>query len=152
MAKKVYISCPISVSQGVLDKFSFTLGEIPDVLPRFWVRGSKYEQSLFDNSDAYLFILPNNRFECMSGELPIGLKSELKEAYDSGKKIYIGYIAKDGTYNTYSASTNGRDIKGIPGTTHDLYTWATSLMKPIVKVSSQLKSVDLDERLVLMLG
>lgn len=152
MTKKVYISCPISVSQGVLDKFSYTLGEISNVLPRFWVRGSNYEQGLFNNSDAYLFILPNNRFECVSGELPIGLKRELKEAYDSGKKIYVGYIAKDGTYNIYSASTNGRDIKGIPGTTHDLYTWATSETKPIVKVSSQPKSVDLDERLVLMLG
>jgi hypothetical protein len=124
--KTVYISCPISVSESILDRFAKTVETTPKVSARYWTRGTRYDQKFFDTSNAYLFILPHNKFECENGELPIGLKRELVEAYESGKKIYVGYIAKDGGYNIYSAHTNGRSIRGIAGTTHDLYDWATS--------------------------
>jgi hypothetical protein len=140
----MYISCPIAVNELVLDKFADTVELIPNVVARKWERGSRYDQRYFDTSDAYLFILPGNKFECVSGELPIGLKRELESAYDSDKKIYVGYIAKDGSYNIYSADTNGRNIKGIAGTTHDLYDWATSESKQEV-------GIELDPRLLLIL-
>lgn len=163
MSKSVYISCPIAVSQSVLDEFAETVELIPNVVARYWERGTRYDQRYFDTSDAYLFILPGNKFDCVSGELPIGLKRELQDAYESGKKIYVGYIAKDGCYNIYSADTNGRNIKGIAGTTHDLYDWANSTTgyalpkyDPITFEEKKAKvdtgNIALDSRLVLMLA
>ena len=163
MSKSVYISCPIAVSESVLDKFADTVELVSNVVARYWERGTKYDQRYFDTSDAYLFILPGNKFECVSGELPIGLKRELEAAYESGKKIYVGYIAKDGSYNIYSAETNGRNIRGIAGTTHDLYNWASSTTgyalpkyDPITFEEKKAKvdtgNIALDSRLVLMLA
>jgi hypothetical protein len=118
--KRIYISCPIAVDKKVLVDFSKLVDAINGLTSCYWERGSIYDQNMFDTSDAYLFILPYNRFKADNSDLPIGLRRELLSAYKTGKKIFIGYITKSGEYTVYSAKTNGSDIEGIPGTTHEI--------------------------------
>ena len=118
--KRIYISCPISVDEDVLDEFCDLVDSIYGLTSYHWERGSRYDQRMFDTSDAYLFILPNNKFKASYHDLPIGLKRELGVAYDTGKPIFVGYITKFGEYSIYSAKTNGCDIEGIPGTTNNI--------------------------------
>jgi len=118
--KRIYISCPIAVDEDVLDEFSELVNGIEGLTSYHWERGTRYDQRMFDTSDAYLFILPNNRFEANNTQLPIGLKRELEAAYKTGKKIFVGYQTKSGEKAIYSATTNGFHIGGIAGTTHEI--------------------------------
>lgn len=118
--KRIYISCPIAVDEDVLDEFADLVDSIDGLTSYHWERGTRYDQRMFDTSDAYLFILPYNKFKASYHELPIGLKRELGAAYDTGKQIFVGYITKSGEFAIYSARTNGNDIEGIPGTTNEI--------------------------------
>jgi len=118
--KRIYISCPIAVDEEVLDEFAELVDSIDGLTSYHWERGTRYDQRMFDTSDAYLFILPYNKFKASYHELPIGLKRELGVAYGTGKKIFVGYITKSGEFAIYSAKTNGNDIEGIPGTTNEI--------------------------------
>jgi hypothetical protein len=118
--KQIYISCPITVDEDVLDEFVELVDGIEGLTSYHWERGTIYSQRMFDTSDAYLFILPNNRFEANNTQLPIGLKKELEAAYKTGKKIFVGYQTKSGEKAIYSATTNGFHIGGIAGTTHEI--------------------------------
>jgi hypothetical protein len=90
-------------------------------MARYWKRGGEYSQTYFDQSDAFVFILPDNKFKASNHELPIGLKRELARAFALGKKIFIGYQTRSGEYTFYLAKTNGQDIEGVPGTTNEIY-------------------------------
>jgi len=118
--KRIYISCPIAVDEEVLDEFADLVDSIDGLTSYHWERGTRYDQKMFDTSDAYLFILPYNKFKAGNSELPIGLKRELDAAHKTGKKIFVGYITKSGEFAIYLASSNGYYIEGIPGTTHEI--------------------------------
>lgn len=165
MSKSVYISisCPISVSKSVLDKFVDIVELIPNVVARYWERGTRYNQKDFDTSDAYLFILPDNKIECATHELPVGLKKELLAAHKSGKNIYIGYISRNGSYNIYHTFTDDSYIRGLAGTSSHFSNWANSTTgyalpkyDPITFEEKKAKvdpgNIVLDSRLVLMLA
>ena len=156
--KGIYISCPIAVSQSTFDKYIDLIYDHNGFMARYWERGGEYSQTYFDQSDAFVFILPDNKFKAANHELPIGLKRELARAYVLGKKIFVGYQTKSGDYAFYSAITNGRYIEGVPGTTHEIYNL-------VDKVSEESESYDriydklikdidhsFDERVLLMLA
>jgi hypothetical protein len=124
--KGIYISCPIAVSQSTFDEYIDLINDHNGFMARYWKRGGEYSQTYFDQSDAFVFILPDNKFKAANYELPIGLKRELARAYELGKKIFIGYQIKSGDYAFYSARTNGHYIEGVPGTTHEIYNLVDS--------------------------
>lgn len=159
--KRIYISCPISVDEDVLDRFAEVVEDIDGLSEYHWERGMRYDQRMFDTSDAYLFILPYNKFKATNDELPIGLKRELQSAHQTGKKIFVGYITKSADFAIYSARTNGRDIEGIPGTTHEISSLGLDveeLPKYNPETFEEIKSIkgntnySFDERALLMLG
>lgn len=119
--KHIYISCPIAVKQSIFDEYIDLINEHDNFVARYWERGTGYSEKYFDGSDAFVFVLPDNKFKAANHELPIGLKRELARAYALGKKIFVGYQTKSGEYAIYSAITNGQYIEGVPGTTHEIY-------------------------------
>ena len=118
--KHIYISCPIAVKQSIFDEYIDLINEHDNFVARYWERGTGYSEKYFDGSDAFVFVLPDNKFKAANHELPIGLKRELARAYALGKKIFVGYQTKSGEYAIYSAITNGQYIEGVPGTTHEI--------------------------------
>jgi len=126
--KHIYISCPVAVKQSTFDEYIDLINDHVGLSARYWARGEVYSQSYFDKSDAFVFILPDNKFKAANYELPIGLKRELARAYELGKKIFIGYQIKSGDYAFYSARTNGHYIEGVPGTTHEIYKLAEDVL------------------------
>jgi hypothetical protein len=122
--KQIYISCPIAVHQYTFDEYIDLINDHKGFTARYWERGGEYSQTYFDSSDAFVFVLPDNKFKASNHELPIGLKRELARAFALGKKIFIGYQTRSGEYAFYLAKTNGRDIEGVPGTTNEIYKLA----------------------------
>ena len=119
MLSKVYISVPISVDWNTVTSFYRKLVN-GGFEVSVWDRKSKYDQREFDNSEAVVFLLPNNKFKAMVGELPIGVMSELSRAYAQCKKIYIGYETPAGEFNIYDSDTDGRSIRALKGTANNL--------------------------------
>lgn len=141
-ANKIFISAPISVD------WSTVLGFISSVnkegfTPRYWDRNTKYDQSEFDDCRSVVFILPKNKFDAYSEELPVGIKSELSRAYAQSKKIYVGYQTSTGSYNIYDADTNGKWIRATSGTANDIFG---ELKSEILK--SEIKNAKMAERVM----
>lgn len=135
MRNKVFISAPIAVGWSTVDEFRCVLenGGLVDV--RVWDRGTRYDQSDFDSSDAVVFILPKNKFSATQDELPIGLKSELSRAFAMGKEVFIGYVTSEGRHKIYSADTNGKWIKGNTGSAGSIFN-ALSAKKAWDKIAT----------------
>lgn len=160
--KQIYISCPIVVDEQILNRFASMVNGMVGLKEYHWGRRSnRYSEEKFYESDAYLFILPHNKFKASNDELPIGLKRELKTAHETGKRIFVGYITKSGDLSIYSARTNGRDIEGIPGTTHEISSLGLDvekLPKYDPETFEEIKSIkgninySFDERALLMLS
>ena len=119
MLSKVYISVPISVDWNTVTSFKRKLVN-GGFEVSVWDRKSKYDQREFDNSEAVVFLLPNNKFKAMSRELPIGLVNELSRAYAQNKKIYVGYETSAGEFNIYNSDTDGRYIHALSGSANNL--------------------------------
>lgn len=111
---KVFISAPISLDWSTVWSFGATAHKTCDVF--HWDRTSEYDQNLFDSCDTVIFLLPNNRFESRHIDLPTGLKSELRRAYEQSKNILLGYKNLFGEHQFFETETNGQYIKAIPGT------------------------------------
>lgn len=144
MIKEVYISCPISVDQSILDSFYDELYEIDNINPIYWERGGTYDPSMLEEAHACVFILPDNKFSAIGYELPAGVKKELARAYALGKRIYVGYIGKKA--QVYSAITNGVDIKGVAGTFKEILNFANNnVVKPSIMPPPPIHSYKLPE-------
>ena len=127
--RTLFISAPISTSWSTVGKFiEHASGMFSEVV--WWERNTPYSQRTFDNAGAVLFILPNNEFEATFSELPIGLKSELANAYAQDKHIYVGYMPSSTGRKPaiYQCKTDGKSIRGISGTAGSLYVEEDAIM------------------------
>lgn len=123
--RKVYVSCPMTVSQTVLDKTMKHLENL-GVAARAWERGTPYkEEDSIKYCDAFIIILPNNDFECFyPDKLPSGTKKELNLAYDLDKEIYLSYLPMDSDKPKIYCTNSHKDaldwqvdyIGGVAGT------------------------------------
>jgi hypothetical protein len=120
--RKVYVSCPMTVSQSVLDKTLKHLSNL-GVAARAWERGTPYkEENSIKYCDAFIVILPNNAFEYCLTILSSGTRKEILAADAIGKDIYICYTptasSKPQFYisDLFEATRGTVHIKGIQGT------------------------------------
>jgi hypothetical protein len=120
MLSKVYISVPITNDWDTVTSFKRRLKD-EGFEVSVWDRKSRYDQREFDNSEAVVFLLPNNKFKALGRELPNGLISELSRAYAQNKMIYVGYVTSAGEYNIYNSDTDGRYIHAISGSANNLF-------------------------------
>ena len=122
--KTVFISAPVSLKWSTVCDFDEAISEkskVP-VEIKAWDRKQEYIAENLDKSDAVIFLLPNNDFECTYIEMPTGLRMELARAYALNKPIFVGYKTRStGDYNIYSAETDGKSIEGIAGTAGSIY-------------------------------
>ena len=146
---KVFISAPISTDWSTVTKF-FQSVQNAGGEPVYWDRNTRYVQKDFDSCGSVVFILPNNKFARSQYGLPIGLKNELSRAFEMNKDIYVGYITSQGLHCIYRASTDGKDITGVSGTTYSLKR-ALEPIKAAEKIATNsrygLKDVDIDNYL-----
>lgn len=119
--KRIYISCPISVNEGVLETFSDIIDQEPQFESLYWFRGERYNNELILKAHGVLFILPRVQFDYNISSLPAGVKAELEIAINNNKPIFIGYITKNGEANIYNVSIVGNTIKGVAGTAGDIF-------------------------------
>lgn len=154
-SKRVYISCPISVPENVLNKFYNELYRITYIDPYYWERGTTYDPQMIVHADAVVFILPDTGFVANYFELPPGVRKELRYAYVNNKKIFLGYITRNGDYQFYEASVDENvSIRGIGGTYNEIYNFAkcrTHIPElPSFPVKSCELIIKLDRRLLLI--
>jgi len=120
-ANKVFVSAPISMDWSTVLEFYHKL-DSKGLDARLWNRDCSYDQKAFDDCGSIVFLLPNNKFNSISSQLPVGLKSELCRSFAQRKNIYVGYITSGGEYNIYEADTNGGcTINGISGTANSIF-------------------------------
>ena len=163
-ANKVFISAPISMDWSTVLKYETVLKK-KGFEVKYWDRYTKYDERPLDESDAVVFLLPNNSFKCSEYELPIGLRAELSRAYALDKPLFIGYIRSgDGQVSFYEADSNGKFIAGQAGTCNSLFDFGVVKgnsklieVKPLSPPSGILHYVDFvyesysDSRLLLLL-
>jgi hypothetical protein len=90
--RKVYVSCPMTVSQTVLDKTLKHLSYL-GVAARAWERGTLYkEEDSIKYCDAFIILLPENKFGTELYKIPSGTRKELLLAFSLNKEIYLSYI------------------------------------------------------------
>lgn len=120
--RKVYVSCPMTVSQTVLDKTMKHLENL-GVAARAWERGTPYkEEDSIKYCDAFIILLPENYFDYEVSCLPSETKKELCLAFSLNKQIFLSYIPKmSQTPNIYCVDMEYEDgellgINGLAGT------------------------------------
>lgn len=102
-----YVSCPLSVPQQTLDKYTQKLrGWITHDKVWWYQRGSAYKEVFFNkviqDADAFILVLPNNEFKLPIERLTAGCKRELIHALNNNKPTYLAYEAASG-FNIYEA-------------------------------------------------
>jgi hypothetical protein len=119
--KRIYISCPISVDEEVLETFSDIIDDETNFLSAYWIRSTKYNNQLLLKADGVLFILPRVQFDCNISSLPTGVKTELDLAIKNNKPIFIGYITINGEARIYNARIVGNTIGGVGCTSGKIF-------------------------------
>jgi hypothetical protein len=114
----VYISCPISVKEDILDQVYDFIEDELEVCAYCWDKDSSYGSYEEDTiRDCYGFVLipPNNEFQLHISKLPSGCRKELNLAIASGSEIFLAYKAKEGLH-IYPTTIVGDILSGISGT------------------------------------
>lgn len=153
---RIYISCPISIPQSDLDKVA-TLLRQNSIEPDYWIRNCGYydKDLINDTYDGVVFMLPNNRFNYSTHDLPVGVKKELSIAHSAGKKIYLAYKNAIGNYNIYKTEQDFYTFRGVQHTSSEAMREIREKASKQLKVSydvfvpSPLKARHYDERLLL---
>lgn len=89
--RRVYVSCPMSVPQTELDKVLKHLKSL-GVAACAWERGTPYTDDPVRYCDAFIIMLPDNKFNYEVEKLPTGTKNELKLAINFEKPVYLAYL------------------------------------------------------------
>lgn len=124
----VYVSCPMSVEASKLNKVIETTKSL-GVSTSYWQRGTTYNElgyaDIIKKSDAFILIMPDNRWNMTIEKLSAGSQKELRLALRAGKPVFIVYQASSG-FNIYNAVINDHNdfISGISGTSHN-FAWAS---------------------------
>lgn len=128
MSKVAYISCPMTVSQAVLDEAIKKVNEF-HVQVYYWPKGSSYDEAdyrrLISHVDAFVIILPDVKWKMDYDKMTSGSRKELQHAMACHKPIYLFYKSTDG-YHLYATDITVRNsntnatiivsISGIPST------------------------------------
>lgn len=96
--KQVYISCPMTVGQGILDKV-VRLVKDTKAIPLYWVKGSPYSEEDFNLCieciDAFIVILPGVAWKSDVNKMTSGSRKELIKAYINKIPIFLAYENRD---------------------------------------------------------
>jgi hypothetical protein len=140
----VYISCPLAIPESTHQLLIKTINSTciaNNVICEWWVRGTKYNESLLTDANVFVLILPDNQFECEFEHLPIGCKKELEKVRSLNKRIFIGYFSKMANkYCVYDAGFTLTTIFGIPGTSNSFFGYLYRLRKDII--TSDVETID----------
>lgn len=118
--KTAYISCPMTVDQTVLDEV-ITLVSNEHVSPRWWSKGTKYDESVYTaiikSSDAFIVILPEMAWSCKGDKMTSGSRKELAKAIHFKKPVYVAYKNRNDGLGIYasqvSTSSNHDNVNHI---------------------------------------
>lgn len=122
MQSKVHICAPVSLSWSTVLSVKHLLEGSDLFKVSVWERNSTYSNSMIDEADAVVFILPGVKFNASGQQLPSGLRNELSRSYAQNKKVFIAYkSATSGSFQIYSAHTDGVSIAGIQRTYRDIF-------------------------------
>lgn len=119
----VYVSCPMSVRQDILDKVISVVDNslLPGWETKAWKRGTIYNSDLPDKAEAIVVILPRNMWGMFLKDISQGTRTEIQNAWEKDKPIYLAYKAADGEYRIYNvefelnSSQTLVDITGVRG-------------------------------------
>lgn len=117
---KCYVSCPIAIPQWQLDLVIKRLRDSNNAVLA-WNRTTSYgkrEKEAIQYCDAFVLILPEFAWQYTIETLPKGCKSELFNAVNYGRNIYIAYVNSNKYLNIYKAdmSMYPNHIKAAGGT------------------------------------
>lgn len=89
----LYLSCPMTIPLEKLVAVERDLtARYGDVFRiKRWARESPYDKSSLTSSSVFVVMLPNNCFNYKINNLPLGTKTELEYAIQTGMKIFIAY-------------------------------------------------------------
>lgn len=109
MIKQAYISCPLTVPSEDLENVikrvkSFNLNKV-----HYYGRGTAYNtevyDSVIDNSDAFILVLPGLAWAIDYSKLTTGCRREFDRAMQNpNKQLFIAYKMASGIMNIYSAT------------------------------------------------
>lgn len=129
---EIYISCPISLADAVLTKYVRAAKKL-DAEVHYWNRGSTYSETNNINvCNAFVLILPQEKWKERVNSLPNGCRLELSLAQKASKKIFIGYTTADGEVKFYEASLCDGYISGWAGSSKILPKLIGSSERPLI--------------------
>lgn len=105
--KNVYISCPMTVSQTVLDEVINLVRK--HAIPQWWTKGTAYNEKAYTEAirkyyDAIVVILPAMQWSCNYNQMTSGSRKELCIAIQAKKPIYLAYKTSTGVLGIYSTN------------------------------------------------
>jgi hypothetical protein len=126
--KKVYISCPVSISQNQLKDIRLAACKNNTINAYYWQRnGSKsYSTDLVTTADAVVIVHPNNSFKFDKLSLPVGVLKEYNLAVKFNKPIYLAYQSSYG-WNMYEIEDLLGRIEARSGTSNTYYNQLVSI-------------------------
>ena len=102
MSKSIYISCPITVTNGekigIMQRLYNICG---DATISYWVKDTPYDAAMITDADIVVIVHPINLFKYTMPSLPVGVRKEFERAIKEKKKIYGAYRNVTGEYNFY---------------------------------------------------
>lgn len=105
MVKSAYISCPLSVSEGDLEKVIQKTKEFNLDRVYYYKKGTAYDTEAYDriiqSHDAFILVLPNFAWAMDYDKMTSGCRRELKIARDAKRKMYLAYKTTSGLVNIY---------------------------------------------------
>lgn len=122
MTPTIYISAPVTVDWAeVLKVNTRLLASGFNIRTSYWVRHLIYSKNFVLDCDIFVFMHPKNAWNFNVNTLPSGVFRELNQAMTLGKQIFMAYRNQEGKYNLYSITHNNAEVRGIAGSTTDIW-------------------------------
>lgn len=113
-APLLYLSIPKTVDMDCVRDFAKSY-LYNDVEFDYWMRGTNYDNNWLKYSDGIVIFHPKNSFSFPVGELPSGVRKELKQAIENQLPIYTAYQRlSDKVWGIYETRlTNTRSMQTL---------------------------------------
>lgn len=112
MSKIAYISCPMTVSQAVLDQAHKKVSEA-HVRSIAWTKDTPYNEEdykkIIQNCDVFIVILPGLAWRFQFDQMTSGSRKELLIAFNASIPIYLFYKSRE-EYGIYAVDIQTRDL------------------------------------------
>jgi len=117
---QIHISYPYNTSPEDFKKVANLLKNYNHCIT-YWEIGGVYNNDWVKNSDAVVFMLPDNEWMCKTGNLPIGVYREFSMVKQHKKDVFIAYkLRGSGEYKIYQAIVVDNNISGKAGTSNHI--------------------------------